>query len=339
MGNLPKLLNSNVEKLQIYVTDNDDMRRVFIKGEHVKPGGNYNCPQSELEAQLSIRTLEKIAQAKGRYFRDEIERSENPNYMQRGLKVFIDEFAIQIANKKILDFGCGAGAFSLNLLRAGATDITGVEVDARLLEIAQSRIKDYFRSGFKLIKIGYIDGKYHMPFRDSEFDIVWPHAVMEHVLPSHRKYVLKELWRILKNEGILIIDATPNRLWIKECHTSHLFFVNYLPLSLASFIARHFSEKVPISQSIDELLCRGFRGCTYWEIKKLLPDAEWVNKGSRKELSVWMQLWKKPSDTFLKSAIKDIYGLIMKLIDPLLNTLQIPQTALLPWHFIVLRKP
>ena len=140
----------------------------------------------------------------------------------------------------------------------------------------------------------FVDGSYGMPFQNEVFDIVWPHVVIEHIMPDQRKYVLEELWRVLKRKGLLIIDATPNRLWLKESHTSNLFLVNYLPLSAASFVARYFSKRVPLNQSKVQLLSRGFRGCTYWEIKKILHEAIWLNnKVRKKDLSVWMGIWRK----------------------------------------------
>lgn len=332
-------IESTLEDLEIYVKDNGSSRDVCIKGKHVMPMGAYSCQYSELETQLSVQTLRKIILKKGRYFRDEVERSENPQYMQRGLQILLREFQIVLAQKRILDFGCGAGAFTLNLLRCGATDVTGVEVDQTLLEIAVSRLNDFFQNGYKLTKIEYIDDEYSMPFPDEEFDIVWPHAVMEHILPNQRRFVLEELWRVLKSGGLLVIDATPNRLWIKEDHTSNLFFVNYLPFNIASFIARHYSERVPVDQSKGTLLSRGFRGCTYWEIAKALSNSVCVNNVfRRKDLSVWMQLWRRKTDSKLKGTIKDIYGFLMKLADPVFAIFGLPQTTFLPWHIIVFQK-
>lgn len=327
------------EDLEIYVKDFGVSRKVCIKGNHVMPGGPYNCLYSELETQLSLHTLTKISLRKGRYFRDEIERSENPNYMQRKLKIFLKEFGIVLSHKKMLDFGCGAGASTLNFLRCGATDITGVEVDETLLDITKSRLNDFFQNGYKLIKIEYIDGRYSMPFSNEEFDIVWAQAVMEHVLPDRRKFVLEELRRVLKRGGLLIIFGTPNRLWIKEFHTSNLFFVNYLPLDLAIFFARHYSHRVPIDQSKEELLSDGFRGCTYWEIARALPDSVCLNNMSRKkDLSVGIQSWRGDTDSRMRKKMIEIYGFLMKLADPFLALFNLPQTAFLPSHIIVFRK-
>jgi len=334
-GKLP----TTFQDLEIHVKDIGVSRKVFIKGDHVLPGGSYNCPYSELETQLSLHTLIKIASRKGRYFRDEIERSENPNYTQRKLKIFLKEFGIMLSHKKMLDFGCGAGASTLNFLRCGATDVTGVEVDETLLDIAKSRINDFFSDSYRLVKIKYIDSQYSMPFSDGEFDIVWAQAIMEHVLPDQRRFVLRELWRVLKKDGLLIISGTPNRLWIKEYHTSNLFFVNYLPLAAAIFVARHCSHRVPNDQSKEDLLSDGFRGCTYWEIARALPNALCLNNVfRRKDLSVGIQSWRGDKDSKWRRTMIDVYGLLMKMVDPILASFNLPQTAFLPSHIVVFRK-
>ncbi|NWF92357.1 MAG: methyltransferase domain-containing protein [Syntrophaceae bacterium] len=327
------------EDLEIFVKDSGVSRKVCIKGNHVAPGGRHNCPYSEFETLLSLDTLTKIALRKGRYFRDEVERSENKNYLERKIEILLKEFGIVLSDKRMLDFGCGAGASTLIFLRCGATDITGVDVDQTLLDIAESRLNDFFQRGYRLAKIEYIDGKYSMPFPDGEFDIVWAQAIMEHVLPQQRGVVLRDLWRVLRKGGLLIIFGTPNRLWLKEFHTSNLFFVNYLPLDIAIFIARHCSNRVFASQSKEELLSGGFRGCTYWEIARTLPDAVCLNKVFRKkDLSVGVQSWCGDTDSKLRKKMIEIYGFLMKLSDPILALFDLPQTAFLPSHILVFRK-
>ena len=338
LENYVKLLTT-FQDLEIYVKDFGRSRKIFIKGNHVTPGGSHQCLYSELETQLSSLTLKELALRKGRYFRDEIERSENPNYLQRKIKILLKEFGIELSDKKMLDFGCGAGASTLIFLRCGATNIVGVEVDETLLDIAKLRLNDFFQNGHQLIKIENIDGKYSMPFSNGEFDIVWAQALMEHVLPDQRRFVLGELWRVLKRDGLLIIFGTPNRLWVKEFHTSNLYFVNYLPLDIAVFLARHCSRRVPVHQSKQELLSSGFRGCTYWEIARALPNAVCLNNVFRKkDLSVGIQSWRGDTDSRLRKWMIEIYAFLMKLPDPVFAFLSLPQTAFLPSHILVFQK-
>ncbi|MFQ5715274.1 MAG: class I SAM-dependent methyltransferase [Candidatus Scalinduaceae bacterium] len=330
---------SSEKDLNILVKDTGIIRNVRIEGKHVIPGGLYDAKFSELKTELSVATLKIIALAKGRHFRDEIERSENPDYVYKNIKNLIDGFDIDLSEKKILDFGCGAGAFGLNLRRLGGNEIIGVDVDERLLEIAQSRISDFYDNGSIFKKIEFVNEKHGLPFSSESFDIVWPHAVIEHVLPGDRQHVLRELWRVLKKNGLLIIDATPNRLWPKEHHTTGLFFLNYLPLNVSCYLARKFSIRVPESQSVQNLLSRGIRGCTYWEISKRLQGSVCLNYISRKkDLDVFMQGWVNKTDSATKKYIKKLYKLIMSSIDPILRIMKVPQTAFLPSHIMVFEK-
>jgi SAM-dependent methyltransferase len=332
-------LSTTFQDLEIYVRDFETSRKICIKGNHLIPGGLHQCPYSELKTQLSLQTLTKMALKKGRYFRDEIERSENPNYLQRKIEILLREFGIVLSHKRMLDFGCGAGASTLIFLRCGATNVTGVEVDDALLDIARLRLNDFFQNSYQLAKIQYIDGKYSMPFSNGEFDIVWAQAIMEHVLPNQRKLVLRELWRVLRKGGLLVIFGTPNRLWFKEYHTSDLFFVNYLPLDIAFFLARHCSRRVPVNQSKQELLSNGFRGCTYWEISRALPNAVCLNNVfRRKDLSVGIQSWRGDTDSRLRKCMVETYGFLMRVPDPVFALFNLPQTAFLPSHILVFQK-
>jgi ubiquinone/menaquinone biosynthesis C-methylase UbiE len=332
-------LTTTLQDLEIYVRDFEFSRKIRIKGNHIIPGGLHQCAYSELRTQLSLQTLIKMALKKGRYFRDEIERSENPNYLQRKIEILLREFGIGLSHKKMLDFGCGAGASTLIFLRCGATNVTGVEVDATLLDIAKLRLNDFFKNGYQLAKIEYIDGNYSMPFPDGEFDIVWAQAIMEHVPPNQRKFVLRELWRVLHKDGLLVIFGTPNRLWFKEYHTSNLFFVNYFPIDIAVYLARHFSPRVSKNQFKQELLSSGFRGCTYWEIAGALPDAICLNNVFRKkDLSVGIQSWRGDTDSRLRKWMIKIYGFLMRVPDPVFALFNLPQTAFLPSHILVFQK-
>ncbi len=178
-----------------------------------------------------------------------------------------------------------------------------------------------------------------MPFPSDEFDIIWAQATMEHVLPHQRKFVLKEMWRVLKQGGFLIIFGTPNRLWIKEYHTSNLYLVNYLPIRAAILVVRKFSRRVPKNISQEELLLQGFRGCTYWEIIQALPGAVCLsNLFRKKDLSVGIQSWKGDSASKLRKKLLDFYGFLMGLIDPILALFHLPQTTFLPSHILVFKK-
>ncbi len=120
-------------------------------------------------------------------------------------------------NIKILDAGCGEGQLlsmiskkfgSLNLKLYG-TDITTIS-----LKSAKKRIKN---TKFSLQDLRNLD------YKDEFFDIIICTEVIEHI-PEYKK-VLKELKRVLKKVGTLIISFPNEFLW-----TISRFFLRRKPI-------------------------------------------------------------------------------------------------------------
>jgi ubiquinone/menaquinone biosynthesis C-methylase UbiE len=102
------------------------------------------------------------------------------------------------AEDRVLDLGCGAGAFSALAAASGAST-TGVDVAEAALEHARSA---YPELEFRLVPF---DGP--LPFDDSSFDLVWASEVIEHVADTAAW--LSEVRRVLAPRGRLLI-TTPS---------------------------------------------------------------------------------------------------------------------------------
>lgn len=99
--------------------------------------------------------------------------------------------------RRLLDIGTGAGYF-LKLAKDKGFDVTGIEVSERASEFAK---KNY---GISVLNISELE---NAGFEDGSFDVVTLCHVIEH-LPSPEN-VLKEIYRILQDRGMLLI-VTPN---------------------------------------------------------------------------------------------------------------------------------
>ncbi len=101
---------------------------------------------------------------------------------------------------KILDLGCGTGYYLFLLSNLPVKlNLTGVDNDDKALREAKS---------FLSRKIRFILSDSHrLPFRDSTFDKVVASEVLEHLEDDQK--ALKEIFRILKHQGILVI-STPS---------------------------------------------------------------------------------------------------------------------------------
>jgi SAM-dependent methyltransferase len=104
--------------------------------------------------------------------------------------------------ERVLDYGCGGGAFATELDIAGA-EVVGVDVSTEALRRARAA-----RPNLDLREIAPDDP---LPFEDAEFDAVWAGDVLTHVLDL--AVVLSELRRVLRPEGRLLVTARNHSRW------------------------------------------------------------------------------------------------------------------------------
>lgn len=105
----------------------------------------------------------------------------------------------KLKGERLLDIGCGDGAFTVLLKEAlGAKEAAGIE-------IAPDAVVAIEKKGIKAYQLDVDEEPF--PFDDAYFDIVYCGEIIEHLFnPDH---LLEEVHRILKAEGICII-STPN---------------------------------------------------------------------------------------------------------------------------------
>ncbi len=100
--------------------------------------------------------------------------------------------------ERVLDIGCGEGAFSAEIVRAGGV-VIGVEVAQAAIDRARRRHPDLD------VRLVEIDGA--LPFDDGSFELVWASEVLEHVTDTARW--LSEVRRVLSPGGRLLV-TTPS---------------------------------------------------------------------------------------------------------------------------------
>jgi len=109
-------------------------------------------------------------------------------------------FTNGIKGKKILDCGCGTGRFVEFFAKEGA-EVVGSDISENMLEIAKKKVP---AAAFVKADI------FSLPFENKTFDIIICSQVLTH-LHNYKKPLL-EMKRVLKDEGIIIIDIR-NILW------------------------------------------------------------------------------------------------------------------------------
>jgi SAM-dependent methyltransferase len=99
--------------------------------------------------------------------------------------------------ERVLDLGCGAGAF-LTALRDAGADPVGAEIAEAAAERARA-------TG---VEVRLVEPDGTLPFGHGEFDLVWCSEVLEHI--PDVAGALHEVRRVLKRDGRLLLTVPFN---------------------------------------------------------------------------------------------------------------------------------
>jgi ubiquinone/menaquinone biosynthesis C-methylase UbiE len=146
---------------------------------------------------------------------------------------FFDTGVCPVEGRDVLEFGCNIGATSIVLAHYGAR-VTAVDVSPACLEMALLNTKRYGIAGiqFHLLREGE-----PLPFADATFDVVTCNSVFEYVRPDLLASVQRELSRVLRPGGLLLVWGTSNRLSPVEAHSKE-WFSNYIPRRFDHILGR-----------------------------------------------------------------------------------------------------
>jgi ubiquinone/menaquinone biosynthesis C-methylase UbiE len=173
--------------------------------------------------------------------------------------------------QRVLDFGASWGTSAIALIRAGASEVEGVEPDVG--RVAQGRELLH-----KVGLIGQVDLRYcadtsRLPYADGTFPFILSNGVIEHILLAARPAILREIWRVLAPSGHFMVAETPNPYYPKDYHTTQLWLNHWLPERLAHRravrTARFLAERTDWASS-------GWRGAGYYGLVKHLRGARLI---------------------------------------------------------------
>lgn len=116
-----------------------------------------------------------------------LRKNDLPNNLQKIIN-------IEFNNKHVLDIACGTGNFTKKLYKMGA-NVIGIDKSNELLKRAKNN-----NNGNNISYINCIAEA--LPFKNNSFDII---TVLSAWHWFNRDKVNDEIWRVLKNDGYLII--------------------------------------------------------------------------------------------------------------------------------------
>lgn len=170
-----------------------------------------------------------------------------------------------------LDVGCGGGIYSKALSDIGVGSVTGVDFSEAILKGARDNCREYKNIIFKYgnaLKTG---------LESNNYGLLLERALIHHI--EDLKACFKEGYRVLKNEGIYIIqDRTPEDCLL-EGNDSHIrgYFTELFPrLIEKETIRRHDSQYV--IETLKEIGFREIQEVKLWETRKVYENKEQLLK-------------------------------------------------------------
>ncbi len=148
--------------------------------------------------------------------------------------------------QRVLDIGCGTGALTLEAARKNAK-VKGIDVNPQMLEIAQKKVnKLNLAQNIKLCEMGVAE----LGSEESEsYDVVMSGLTFSELSEDELSYTLKEVKRILKPGGLLLIadEVIPEGILkkiINRVIRFPLVIITYLITQTTIMAVRDLPERV-----------------------------------------------------------------------------------------------
>ena len=127
---------------------------------------------------------------------------------ERRMNVFFQIFNKCVNNsRRILDVGCGSGAYCKILANQGHV-VIGVDYSEAVIRKAIEKLEG------SRVSYGVAD-VYSLPFKDNSFDVVYSIGLFQHL--SEEEKAVDEIKRVLRDEGLLVL-ITLNSFSIKAIY-------------------------------------------------------------------------------------------------------------------------
>lgn len=119
---------------------------------------------------------------------------------------------------RILDIGCATGRLLHKLAKHGYTNLSGVDLAPRIIEVTRKKLSNYKVN----LNLKTADSEDKLPWPDNSFDVITLTGVIHHF---YRLYeALKEAYRTLDNQGKLIIWDPYFPIIVRQIVNSWLYF-------------------------------------------------------------------------------------------------------------------
>jgi ubiquinone/menaquinone biosynthesis C-methylase UbiE len=153
-----------------------------------------------------------------------------------------------VKGKSVLDAACGAGYGSF-LLAQKAKTVVGIDISEAAIEFAQ---ENYKKSNVEY-KVASIE---QLPIEDKSLDIVVSFETIEHVEEYLQEKFIKEIKRVLKPDGILIMSSPDKLTYTDKVEFSNPYHIKeFYYDEFKDFLGNYFDHTKVYRQAV---INRGF---------------------------------------------------------------------------------
>jgi SAM-dependent methyltransferase len=160
---------------------------------------------------------------------------------------------------KCLDLGCGTGGLSQELVRFGAGEVVGLDIDTARIEFAKSKAANVM--GSEAGKIRFVAQNLHELDEDNSYDYIFARDTFEHI--QDLEAVLDKCHNLLKPGGKLYAGFGPlynspfgdHRLLGLKAPWAHLIL---FPSLMKRQLPFHAWKRAECEKVLDELNCFSF---------------------------------------------------------------------------------
>lgn len=146
------------------------------------------------------------------------------DYEWEHLRHVAEALPVALPNLRVLEFGCNVGASAIVLAQLGA-QVSGIDVCTEIVELARLNAR---RFGHDDLDLHHVTDSSRLHWPAGAFDLVLCNSVLEYVPVDQLAAVQREIDRVLRPGGLILVTASSNRLWPFEVHSGR-WGVNYLP--------------------------------------------------------------------------------------------------------------
>ena len=171
-------------------------------------------------------------------------------------------------NKSVLDFGCGHGSLCMNVANSGASSVTGIDLNEKLINFANENLNTNFKEFSERVffkKKDLFDNTF-----DKKFDFIVSKDTFEHTLDLEK--VLNRFYDLLKKDGKAYIGFGPLYNSFNGDHGRTQLKLPWLHVILTDqfIIKRYNKNNIKTINSIEDL---GLNKYSYQKYKKILNDS------------------------------------------------------------------